>query len=395
MLADLLLRVCMTVQGTLFPLYVIEKGFSPTIAGLTTTAFMLAAFAFRPVSGKLVDSIGRQQVLLLGAAVYFISSGASLIDIPAGLLLTMRGVQGCGFCFFGTALMTLATDIIPKNRMSEGIGYIGLTRTIAGAFPPILALALKDAYGYPISFAVAFGISFLALLSGIPLNLGKRNTAHSVTAEGFPGVRVGISFSPSRNRVQESLWDKIVDRDALKPSSIMLFFMFANSWVGTFLVAYAVSKGIANPGVFFTANAIATAVARLAVGKLSQHFGSVAVLAPGIALASLSLVGMFSSANAAILILSGALYGMGMGMVQPELNSLSVLAARDERRGLANSTFFMAMDLGMAVGASTMGVVASYAGMGFIFLLGAMLTALILFGYLVLDRKGYLHASSV
>jgi hypothetical protein len=77
-------------------------------------------------------------------------------------------------------------------------------------------------------------------------------------------------------------------RDTLKPSTIMLFIMFASSCVQTFLVAHATKKGIGNPGVFFTATAITIGVARLSVSKISQKFGSVAVLAPGIALMSLN-----------------------------------------------------------------------------------------------------------
>jgi predicted MFS family arabinose efflux permease len=108
----------------------------------------------------------------------------------------------------------------------------------------------------------------------------------------------------------------------------------------------------------------------------------------------LSMLGMYSSANLAVLLLSGVLFGLGMGMVQPELNSLAVLAVRDERRGLANSTFFMAMDFGMAAGAYAMGALADQAGMGSIFLAGAGFSILTLLGYLLLDWKGFFHAKT-
>jgi MFS family permease len=389
MFADLVLRVCLTMQGTLFPLYMIERGFSTTVAGLTTTAFMVVALVFRPPSGKLVDRMGRYLVIILGAAVYFLASGFFLFKIPAWLFLTVRGLQGLGFSFYGTALMTLATDIIPKSRMSEGIGYLGLTRTIAGAFPPLLALALKDAYGYQVTFSVIFVLAASTLLSGFTLSIGKKKAwAGDHNTDGISGIYAEDSHSLSPSRRKETIWDKIVDRDALKPSAFMLILMFVNSSVGTFLVAHAIDNGIGNPGVFFTANAIAIAVARLSVGKISQKLGPRAVLAPGLALEGLSMIGMYSSANLTILIISGVLYGLGMGMVQSELNSLAVLATRDERRGLANSTFFMAMDLGVAVGAYAMGMIAHYAGLGFPFLTGAMLTAITLLGYLLLDRKG-------
>jgi predicted MFS family arabinose efflux permease len=55
----------------------------------------------------------------------------------------------------------------------------------------------------------------------------------------------------------------------------------------------------------------------------------------------------------------------------------------------------MAMDLGLAVGAYAMGVLAYYAGLGSIFLTAAMLTFIIFFGYLLLDRKRYFYAFSL
>lgn len=396
MFADLLLRVCFTMQATLFPLYMIERGFSTTVAGLTTTTFMVVALSFRPVSGRLVDSKGRYLGILIGAAAYFLASGFFLFEIPVWLFLAMRGLQGFGFSFFGTALMTLATDIIPKSRMSEGIGYLGLTRTIAQAFPPWLALTLKDAFGYQTTFTAAFVIAALTLLSGCTLKLGKKTTrARDHDTGSASGTDVENSFAPPRSNKREPVWEKIVDSDALKPSMIMLLLVFASGWVGTFFVPHAVSKGIGNPGVFFTTNAIAIAVGRVSVGKISQKLGSVAVLAPGMALTGLSMIGMYSSANMVVLIISGALYGLGMGMAHPELNSLAVLAARDERRGLANSTFFMAMDFGMAVGSFSMGVLADYTGLGSIFLVGAMLIFITLCGYLLLYRNGFVRGPAL
>jgi MFS family permease len=103
----------------------------------------------------------------------------------------------------------------------------------------------------------------------------------------------------------------------------MLAIMFANS-IRTFLVVHAAKKGISNLGVFFNANAIAIAVARLSIGKISQKFGSVAVIAPGIAITGLAMIGMYSSAKVAVLVISGTLYGLGMGMAKPELNTFVV-----------------------------------------------------------------------
>lgn len=395
MFADVLQRICTAMLMALLPLYVVEMGYSKLVAGLTTTVYMLVAVAFRPVVGRLVDTKGRYMSVVIGAAVFLFASGFFSLGMPVGVFLGMRGLQGLGFCFIGTALMTMATDIIPRNRMSEGIGYLGLTGTLARAFFPWVALVLKDAYGYRVTYIVICGIAFLDLVAALTLRRsGGRANKGAATASGAQADSTDASHLRATRKAARPLWQRLVDMDALRPSSIMLVVMFATSCLQTFVVVYAIAKGIKNPGVFFVASSVAIGAARLCVGRISQRFGSVAVLAPGMALTSVSLLIMFWLDGTPILVLSGVLSGLGMGMVQPELNSLAVLLAREERRGLANSTFFMAMDLGGAVGAVALGAMADYAGLSSIFLAGGGLALVGLLGYLYMHRRGLLSLGS-
>lgn len=391
MLTDLMMRVSMYMLMTLLPLYIIEKGFI-MIAGLSTTVFMLVAVVFRPISGKLVDKQGRVAGIIIGAVVFFLATLFISFNPVIWLLLILRGIQGLGFSFFGTAVMTLATDIIPESRMSEGIGYLGLTQTIGRAFAPTLALSIKDAFGYQAGFLAIFGITSLTVCFGLMLIIRKKKTSieeREVLDKRNPNV------VPDTAQIRQPFWQKIVEKNAVKPAVLMMIITFATSCVGTFLVAHAIRQGIENPGLFFTANAITIGVARLFVGKISQKHGSIAVLMPGIALLTLSIVMMYSPANMTLLIISGALYGLGFGMVQPEINSLCVLLAQKEQRGLANSTFFMAMDLGNAFGAFAWGVFADQIGLGDIFLAAAFLTSLSLIALLVLHRRNQFQTTSV
>jgi len=76
-----------------------------------------------------------------------------------------------------------------------------------------------------------------------------------------------------------------------------------------------------------------------------------------------------------------------LGVVQPQLNTLAVLSASRESRGLANSTFFMSIDLGQAIGAVSLGAIADFAGMGSMFGFGAIVTFLTALIYFFLRKK--------
>ena len=119
MFADLLLRICNIMQFTLLPLYVIDRGFPTSVAGLTITFYMLVATFFRPLSGMLVDKKGSYITMVIGSAVYCFATGFYLFKLPIWALLAMRALQGFGFSFNGTALMTMATNLIPEEILSS------------------------------------------------------------------------------------------------------------------------------------------------------------------------------------------------------------------------------------------------------------------------------------
>jgi len=383
-IADLMIRICSYMQATLLPLYVLDQGFTPAIAGLTTTVFMIMAILSRPASGNIVDTRGRYLVMMIGSLAYCLATGLYLFTIPLWLLLGIRAVQGFGFSFNGTALMTMATDIIPEQKLSEGIGYLGLTQTVAQAFAPAFALALKNAFGYTIALKLVFVVTILNVMTRFSLKVIDKQRGQN-------------SMKPDYSAANQnaSKLEKIIDKDAWKPSLLIVFIMFAASGISTFLLAFAAQRSIENSGMFFTFSAVFVAVARLSVGRIHNKYGSAAVLVPGFFMMFLSLIFIYTASNLPVLLAAGACYGLGLGAIMPEINTLAVLAAEKVNRGMANSTVFMAMDLGMAVGAVSLGIFADYCGLANMFLLCAVIVFASLLAYLILMKKGFYETENV
>ena len=85
-----------------------------------------------------------------------------------------------------------------------------------------------------------------------------------------------------------------------------------------------------------------------------------------------------------------AIYGLGFGSVQPALQAWSVAKSPNNRRGMANATFFSFFDLGVGTGAMTFGQIAHVYGYNFIYLTGAfsvIMSMLIYIGLLIAKCK--------
>ncbi len=383
-IADLSLRICSFMQVALVPLFVLENGYSTTFAGLTMSVFMLMSVISRPVSGRMVDKKGRYVVIIIGSVIYCFATSLYLFPFPIWTMVLIRILQGLGFSFTTTGLMTLATDLIPESRMSEGIGYLGLTQTISQVFAPALALMVINSYGYHTAFLLLFIVTVF--------NLFLRLKLRSADKYQKAGVEEEIQESSSllqKQGTKNSILSRIICIDSLHPSLLMVTVTFAFSGVSTFLLAYASQQAIENPGLFFSVSAFALATTRISVGKIHNKYGSAAVLIPGFSFLLIGYLGIFISSNLPVLLIAGVFYGFGMGALIPEINSLAVLSASKENRGLANSTLFMAMDLGMAIGAFTLGAFANFAGLGAVFLVCAGILLIALLAYIILRKRNF------
>jgi len=384
MLADLCVRLCNYMQMALLPLYIIERGFPKTVGGIMVTTFMLSSLLLRPVSGRLADKKGRYAASLLGAGIYCAATGMYFLAAPLALLIVMRVLQGAGFSFDGTGVYALATDHIPESRLAEGIGYLGLGQPVATALSPLIALAIKNQFGYRTAFMVVFSLSALVVALLMLLRFAERNIAKP--KELIEEKRLPASDSTARGA---SLLSRLVDKSALKPSFLILLITLAGHTISTYLIPYADSAGIANPGIFFTVQAVMVFTARLVMGKIRNRFGATAILVSGMLLIFMSLIGLALRLSQPLLITCGALYGLGIGVVQPQLAALAIMAAGKENRGMANSTYFMMMDIGTAMSGVIFGAVADVAGYVSIYAIASAIVICTLLLFRMMRRKGF------
>lgn len=322
------------------PKYVIAAGFTASMAGFVTSAFVISALAIRPIAGYLCDSMKTQRLLMGSLLLIALAIVGYSQSHSVGMLIACRLLHGLGWGITTTASSTLAADTLPEDMLGQGIGIFGLATVISTAVAPNLGLFLAEKSSYTALFLVAAGFALAGALLSLALKAGRqRKPGHK-----YPGLR-GLLAVPS-----------------LMPAGIVLLVGMAICSIQTFIAVYAGTLGIQGIGLFFTVYAAALFITKPLSGRLGDKVSLGLIIYPCL----VSLIGMFVVVSFAgqlwPFLLAAVLYGIGYGGLQPVLQTWSIRSVAPEKRGVANSTFFIGMDLGVGIGSLVAGFVAENYG---------------------------------
>lgn len=339
-IANIALFMSIQVLLPTLPVYLIKIGGSQQDIGYAMGAFTICAMVMRPIAGWLVDNYGRKKIITLGMVLIFAVSGLySLSNIPIMIIVT-RGLHGLAFGVVGTAIGTIVADSLPYTRLSEGMGYFGLTTSLSMAVAPIIGFWLADSYGYSALFSWVIAGSLVALLLSLPVK----------------GTKIPLTTSTDS---VTGIWPKLLEKSSLPASAVMFLLAAVYGSVLSFIALYASESGISNIGLFFTAVAVAMLISRPISGRWSDRGGSNMVILIGHVAIFIGVSIISLSQTMGGLITAGAVFGFGFGFCMPTLQAMSVRYAPAHRRGAATGTFFIALDLGIGLGTILWGYVAA------------------------------------
>lgn len=359
------------------PIFINELGGSEQIIGIIVGIFTFSALLFRPYAGHALETKGRGIVYLFGLSLFVLSVGTFGFIKSISVLILMRIVQGIGWGFSTTASGTIATDLIPPERRGEGMGYYGLSGNLALAFGPALGLTLAGVLSFTYLFLICAGLGLVAFLLSLNIRFKKVDTS--------PHKTKTVRFD-------------VFEKTAVNPSILLFFITMTFGGIASFLPLYAAEKDVAGIQLYFIAYALALMLTRAFAGRLYDQKGDLFVIPPGVILIFIAMLILAWLPNTKMLLTAGALYGFGFGMLQPALQAWAVDKAPQNRKGMANATFFSSFDLGVGVGAMLFGQLAFLFGYQIIYFVSAcsVMLALIYYTFLVATgrRKFMVKAQS-
>ncbi|MEK3724353.1 MFS transporter [Paenibacillus sp. FSL H8-0034] len=332
--------------------------------GLVITLWSLGCVLMRLFSGRWVDRFGMKKLSVISLSVFVTASFVYFGVSGILLLLVIRAIHGGSFGVAATSTSALATDIIPESRKGEGIGYFSMFMSIAMVVGPALGIMLWNQFdSEAVLFTISAGISCLALIFTM---LVKKDTKR----QSIPQAAEKMS------------WRNLIEKKALPIAFSGMVLAFSYSSLTSFITAYSIELHQDNAaGLFFIVFAVMIIISRPLVGKIFDRYGGNYLTYPGVLCFAIGMLILSQADSSFVLLLAGAIIGLGHGALVPSFQTLAIQSVSSERRGAATATFFLLFDFGYGLGSFILGLIAGAANYRIMFLVACVVVLLSAFIY--------------
>ena len=338
----------------LLPLYLSEHfGATKDVIGLVLSGYTITALVFRPFSGFMVDSFPRKTVLMVSFAFFSLFFVGYLAASTLLFFTNVRTLHGGPFGALTVANSTVAIDVLPSSRRTEGIGYYGLSNNLAMAIAPTVAIFI---YQYTHSFELLFWTALLIACAG----WATVSTIHMPVRE------------KADNKLRLSLDRFFLLRGWLLGVN-MVAFGFCFGVLSNYLAIYGKEQlGVTGgTGAYFMLCSVGLILSRLQGSRalrqgLLTHNAGMGIITSLVGYTLFIAIPTIMPSNHTVIMTgyyaSALLIGLGNGHMWPAFQNMTINVASNSQRGTANSTILVSWDIGVGLGILAGGVVAEHLG---------------------------------
>lgn len=357
----------------LLPLFIEAKGGSEMAIGLHMGIFALSSAICRPWVAGWIDRFGRRRCYVWGCLImtllpltylpfYF---HPQLPLIPFALIRALHGI-GLALCF--TTVFTWIADLLPAERLNEGLGIFGISGLVGLAVGPFVAQLLIDTAGFVAFFCGAGILAAISLLLIAPLQATSDHLASTGLAQGF----------------FQLMWQPRYRYCALTT----FVFGMGLAAPGSFIASYLEHHQLPSIALYYLAYSGAAIAIRYTAGHLADRHGELRIIPPAFIIMAGGLLAILLIVGTKTLVLAGLLIGSGHGLLFPALNSLTLRHAAAPVRGKLTGIFTGSLDSGIFIGSIVCGVIGEHAGWTALFSSSAMMVLSALLLLPALKRNG-------
>ena len=350
MAANFSLFFAFYILTPLLPIYLSEQfAANKDTIGLVLFGYAVMALVARLFSGYIVDSFPRKTVLLLSFAVFTLFFVGYVAAGTLVLFAVVRTVHGMPFGFTTVANSTVAIDVLPSSRRTEGIGLYGLSNNLASAISPMVAIWIyTETHNFDIIFWMATAVATIGLII-------------DGTVKTRPRERV-------KGKQKVSL-DRFFLVKGTGAALTMVCFAFSYGVMSTYVAIYGKETlGIeGGSGTFFLLLSVGLILSRLQGNKALRERRITYNASIGVCVSLLGYL-LFAAVPNEIGYYGAALIiGLGNGHMYPAYQNMFVDLAPHTQRGTANSSILVSWDVGVGLGILLGGVLTENYGYGMAF----------------------------
>lgn len=349
-ITNLLVLAAFYASIPIIPVYCQEIGITGSKVGIVLTAMSIATILFRPIAGYLLDNFNRYRVYLLFLALFCLSFPAFLAFPMFGALIIIRLYMGAVYSVCGSATMTLASDVLPPKKITQGISRFAFTISIGMAVGPYVGIQVQNNMSSKASFLTVFSITVVAFICVFSCRMK------------YPKVE----------RKKFSIKDTIY-KPAFPFMFNMMFLMIPYGAVIAYSSILAQEKNLMSVlPYFYIFLVVGMLLSKLSTQKIIDAGKHRILVYVSLVILILTMISYVFLSTGAHLLTAGFFFGFGYGILQPLFQSFVTGTTPAPQRGVANATYLLSYDIGIGLGSLLMGFMQESIGLSTGFALTAI-----------------------
>jgi MFS family permease len=349
--------------------YAKSLGATSAFAGLITGIMTIAAMFLRPIAGNLADRFSKYSLSFIGGILIVAGVIGYIFTPSSSWLLLFRVINGVGYVLCTVCMATWIADLVPRSHVGEAMGLYGLMNALAMALSPAISINLYHVIGYrnAIWLSVCFAASMVIIIQFV----GN----HSLPVKIDRPDRGKRSF-------------KLIQKDAIPVAILTTLFALPYFTTQADIVTYAEQRHLhIAVGFYFLIYSVVLLLIRL---FLKRYFDTVP-FGPWLWLSTITtafyiMMNAIMQNNWQMALAAGGM-AFGYGVIYSVNQSTALLLAPVDEQGLANATFYLGLDIGMAFGPILSGLVDSYLPISWFYPIELVILPLAILVYLTNRKK--------
>lgn len=320
--------------------YALSLGADSILAGIITGSMSIVSIFLRPIAGNLVDLYSKYCLSLIGGILILIGVSGYWLVNTSGLLILFRLINGTGFVLATICMTTWLAFLVPRRFVGEAMGFYGLMNALAMAVAPLIAINSYKVIGYRYSMMIA---SLAAVIMLIMIKFVKNHAIpqNKLSLKNIKHIR-------------------IIQKDTIPVALLMLFFSIPYFATQADLVEYvAMRKLSVSVGYFFLIYALSLLIIRIWLKRFFDTIAFVFWFWLSLIAMIIFLISMAFMKNNFIMLIAAVALSIGYGVIYSINQTTALLLSPLDQQGLASSTVYLGLDLGMASAPILGGIIAS------------------------------------